>query len=124
MKMPKIHGLEDHFIASMEQWNEMGNFLEDFIEQAHQFGWRRKRKQQTWETGWERIIHILSGNGLTRWVAMYPLQNSKKWKRGPAESKSRKYIAIERKERIGKALEVFGDAPSMIERSCFGWNLI
>jgi hypothetical protein len=32
MKMPKIHGLEDHLIVSMEQWNGIGNFLEDFIE--------------------------------------------------------------------------------------------
>jgi hypothetical protein len=32
MKMPKIHALEDHLIASMEQWNGIGDFLEDFIE--------------------------------------------------------------------------------------------
>ena len=32
MKMKKIHGLEDHSIASMEQCNVIGDFLEDFIE--------------------------------------------------------------------------------------------
>jgi hypothetical protein len=36
MKMPKIHALEDHLIATMEQWNGIGDFLEDFIEQANQ----------------------------------------------------------------------------------------
>jgi hypothetical protein len=33
-----IHGLPDHLIASVEQCNGIGDFLEDFIEQAHQFG--------------------------------------------------------------------------------------
>ena len=28
------HGLEDHLITMMEQWNGIGDFLEDFIEQA------------------------------------------------------------------------------------------
>ncbi len=44
MKMPKIHGLEDHLIASMEQWNGIGDFLEDFIEQAHQFGMKEEKR--------------------------------------------------------------------------------
>jgi hypothetical protein len=30
--MPKIHGLEDHLAATMEEWNGIGNFLEAFIE--------------------------------------------------------------------------------------------
>jgi hypothetical protein len=44
MKMPKIHALEDHLIATMEQWNGIGNFLEDFIEQAHQFGMKEEKR--------------------------------------------------------------------------------
>jgi hypothetical protein len=44
MKMPKIHALEDHLIASMEQWNGIGDFLEDFIEQAHQFGMKEEKR--------------------------------------------------------------------------------
>jgi hypothetical protein len=40
-KMPKIHGLEDHLIPMMERWNGIGDFLEDFIEQAHQFGMKK-----------------------------------------------------------------------------------
>jgi hypothetical protein len=38
-KMCKIYGLEDPLlIAMMNQWNGIGDFLEDFIKQAHQFG--------------------------------------------------------------------------------------
>jgi hypothetical protein len=44
MKMPKIHGLEDHLAAMMEQWNGIGDFLEDFIEQAHQFGMKEEKR--------------------------------------------------------------------------------
>ena len=44
MKMPKIYGLEDHLIATMEQWNGIGNFLEDFIEQVHQFGMKEEKR--------------------------------------------------------------------------------
>jgi hypothetical protein len=44
MKMPKIHALEDHLIVAMEQWNGIGDFLEDFIEQAHQFGMKEEKR--------------------------------------------------------------------------------
>ena len=43
-KMPKIHGLEDHLIPMMEKWNGIGDFLEDFIEQAHQFGMKEEKR--------------------------------------------------------------------------------
>eukprot|EP00978_Attheya_sp_CCMP212_P025588 scaffold82537_cov26-Attheya_sp.AAC.1 len=36
--MPKIHGIEDHLIEQMVKWQGIGCFIEDFIEQAHQFG--------------------------------------------------------------------------------------
>jgi hypothetical protein len=44
MKMPKIHALEDHLIATMKQWNGTGDFLKDFIEQAHQFGMKEEKR--------------------------------------------------------------------------------
>jgi hypothetical protein len=44
MKMPKIHALEDHLAAMMERWNGIGDFLEDFIEQAHQFGMKEEKR--------------------------------------------------------------------------------
>jgi hypothetical protein len=43
-RMPKIHGLEDYLITMMEQWNGIGDFLEDFIEQAHWFGTREAKR--------------------------------------------------------------------------------
>jgi hypothetical protein len=44
IKMPKIHALEDHLIASIEQWNGIGDFFKDFIKQAHQFGMKEERR--------------------------------------------------------------------------------
>jgi hypothetical protein len=35
---------EDHLIASMEQWNGIRDFLEDFIEQTHQFGMNEEKR--------------------------------------------------------------------------------
>jgi hypothetical protein len=70
MKMPKIHALEDHLIATMEQWNGIGDFLEDFIEQANQLRWRKRNGQPTWEIGWQQQILIQSGSGPTRWAVM------------------------------------------------------
>ena len=36
--MLKIHGIEDHLVPQMKKFNGIGCFIEDFIEQAHQFG--------------------------------------------------------------------------------------
>jgi len=38
MKMIKIHGVEDHLFDQIKHFNGIGCFIEDFIEQAHQFG--------------------------------------------------------------------------------------
>ena len=37
MKMIKIHGVEDYFFDQIKKINGIGCFIEDFIEQAHQF---------------------------------------------------------------------------------------
>ena len=37
-KMVKIHGIEDHLLDQIIKYNGIGCFIEDFIEQAHQFG--------------------------------------------------------------------------------------
>ena len=44
MKAPKIHGLEDHLIDSMEMWGGIGCFVEDFVEQAHQTGVKDEKR--------------------------------------------------------------------------------
>ena len=36
--MTKIHGVEDHLFEQIKTFNVIGCFVEDFIEQAHQFG--------------------------------------------------------------------------------------
>jgi hypothetical protein len=40
----KAHLLESHSIDQMEFWKGVGNFMEDFIEQAHQWGDHDKRR--------------------------------------------------------------------------------
>ena len=37
MQMIKIHGFEDHLLDQIKYYNRIGCFIEDFIEQAHQF---------------------------------------------------------------------------------------
>ena len=37
-KNGKIHGIEDHLLDEIKKYNGIGCFIEDFIEQAHQFG--------------------------------------------------------------------------------------
>ena len=38
MKILKIHGVESLFFCQIEKFNGISCFIEDFIEQAHQFG--------------------------------------------------------------------------------------
>ena len=38
MQMIKIHGVKDNIFDQIKHYNEIGCFIEDFIEQAHSFG--------------------------------------------------------------------------------------
>ena len=38
MKMTKLHRVEDQLFQQIEKFNGIGCIIEDFIEQAHQFG--------------------------------------------------------------------------------------
>ena len=38
MQMIKIHGVEDDLFDQIKHYNGIGSFIDDFIEQAHQFG--------------------------------------------------------------------------------------
>ena len=42
--MLKIHGIEDHLVNQMRKFNGIGCFIEDFIEQAHQFGMKDEKR--------------------------------------------------------------------------------
>ena len=44
-KMVKIHGIEDHLLNQIKDYGGIGDFIEDFIEQAHQFGMLDEKKQ-------------------------------------------------------------------------------
>ena len=37
-KIVKIHGIEDYLLDQIKKYNGIGCFVEDFIEQEHQFG--------------------------------------------------------------------------------------
>ena len=37
-KTVKLHGIKDYVLDQIEKYNGIGFFIEDFIEQAHQFG--------------------------------------------------------------------------------------
>ena len=45
--MPKIHGIEDHLLDQIIKYNGIGCFIEDFIEQAHQYGMFEERNSAT-----------------------------------------------------------------------------
>ena len=42
--MLKIHGIEDHLVNQMRKFNGIGCFLEDFVEQVHQFGMKDEKR--------------------------------------------------------------------------------
>ena len=43
-KMVKIHGIEDHLLDQIKDYGGIGDFIEDFIEQAHEFGMLDEKK--------------------------------------------------------------------------------
>ena len=43
MKMIRVHVVEDHLFEQIEKFNGIGCFVEDFIEQAHQFKMLNKK---------------------------------------------------------------------------------
>lgn len=56
--MPKVHTLEDHLINQMQQWNGIGCFMEDFVEQAHQFGIQEEsRTRGMWDRARAAYVH-------------------------------------------------------------------
>mmetsp|Transcript_6358 Transcript_6358/g.6861 ORF Transcript_6358/g.6861 Transcript_6358/m.6861 type:complete len:136 (+) Transcript_6358:278-685(+) len=47
MKGTKIHGLEDHLLKQMIKYNGTGDFTEDFVEQAHQYGVKEESRTRS-----------------------------------------------------------------------------
>ena len=67
-KMPEIHGIEDHLLDQIIMYNGIGCFIEDFIEQAHQYGILEERKSANMRDR-EKVAHnhskieIIRNNG-------------------------------------------------------------
>ena len=45
-KIVKIHGIEDYLLDQIKKYNEIGSFVEKFIEQAHQFVMLYEKERQ------------------------------------------------------------------------------
>ena len=45
-KMVNIHGIEDHLLDQIKKYNGIGCFVENFIEQAHQFVMLYEKERQ------------------------------------------------------------------------------
>ena len=58
-KLPKIHASEDHLIPQMEEFGGIGDWVKDFIEQAHQTGMQDK-KRASCKRDPTRILKLIS----------------------------------------------------------------
>jgi hypothetical protein len=89
MKGPKIHGLEDHLLEHMIRWNRIGDFLEDFVEQAHQYEVKEEnrtrrlsrlqafRSHLNWEWKSNQIGAIKAKKEMRRKTSRSPKQNTR-----------------------------------------------
>jgi hypothetical protein len=95
MKMPKIHAVEDHLLWQMSLYLGIGDFVEDFIEQAHKIGrtedsrtrnMRDRRLAAYSNSNWEWILLHLEVIG----AMMVKKDKIKKRKRNEPSKKSDK----------------------------------
>ena len=92
MKGPKIHGLEDHLLEQMIVYGGIGDFCEDFVEQAHQYGVKeelrtrglRRSKAFNSHSKWEWMANQV---GVRNAKEMIKKRTSRKRKKGTLESK-------------------------------------
>ena len=101
-KMVKIHEIEDHLLDQIKKYNGIGCFIEDFIEQAHQFGMldekrtanMRDRTKASFSSSKNETI---SNNGEVKLkIEQVRMQTRrKKIKRKPMDEKTKKKIKIQ-----------------------------
>jgi hypothetical protein len=117
MKMPKIHAVEDHLLWQMALYVGMGDFVEDFIEQAHQIGRTEDIRTRNMR---DRRLAALS-NSKWEWIALHAdvigaikvkKENTKKRKRKGSSKKELNHT--ERMEKRKKVLEDLNRAPNPI----------
>jgi hypothetical protein len=92
MQGPKIHGMEDHLLEQMIRFNGIGDFTEDFVEQAHQYGVKEELRTRSLNRGkafkshsrWEFTSNQL---GVQRAKEEVMKLSSRKRKRGTEDKK-------------------------------------
>ncbi len=67
MKMPKIHAVEDHLLWQMSLYLGIGDFVEDFIEQAHQIGRTEDNRTRNMR---DRRLAVYS-NSKWEWISLH-----------------------------------------------------
>ena len=67
MKMPKVHAIEDHLLWQMSLFAGIGDFIEDFIEQAHQIGRTEDNRTRNMR---DRRLAALS-NSKWEWISLH-----------------------------------------------------
>ena len=92
MKGPKIHGMEDHLLDQMIEYAGIGEFCEDFVEQAHQYGVKEEIRTRGLERSKAFISHSKwewNSNriGVRKAKEEIRRRTSRKRKRGTIESR-------------------------------------
>jgi hypothetical protein len=118
MRMPKIHAVEDHLLWQMALYHEIGDFVEDFIGQAHQIGRTEDTRTRNMR---DRRLAALS-NSKWEWIALHAdvigamqevkKENTKKRKR--KEPSKKEVSCTERMEKRKKVLQELNWGPSPI----------
>jgi uncharacterized tellurite resistance protein B-like protein len=117
MKMPKIHAVEDHLLWQMALYLGIRDFIEDFIEQAHQIGRTEDTRTRNMR---DRRLAALS-NSKWEWIALHAdvigaiqvkKENTKKRKR--KQTSKKEVSRTERMEKRKKVLEELDWDPNPI----------
>jgi hypothetical protein len=118
-KGPKIHGLEDHLVEQMVIYGGIGDFCEDFVEQAHQFGVKeelrtrglRRNNAFLSHSKWEWMSNQV---GVRHAKELVKKRTSRKRKQGTLESKRASKISRDDK-RMASLMLVESGAYSIID---------
>jgi hypothetical protein len=117
MRMPKIHAVEDHLLWQMALYQGIGDFIEDFIEQAHQIGRTEDTRTRNMR---DRRLAALS-NSKWEWITLHAdvigamrvkKENTKKRKR--KEPSKKELSRTERMEKRKQVLQELNWGPNPI----------
>ena len=66
MKVIKIHGVENHLLNKIKKFNGIGSFVEDFIEQAYQFGTLNEKRTSKMRDRKKDVAH----HSIIEWISI------------------------------------------------------